>query len=101
MRAFLDEDPGRAQARFHFEHTTLWERASAAMLQAGIAGGPDLPQAKDFSDLQLLELTDWYFSRVLGQDMPDDLEAWVRVRGYRDLAQFHQAIFSEYVYRHA
>ena len=32
MRAFLETDPGPAPADFHFEHTTLWERASAQML---------------------------------------------------------------------
>jgi hypothetical protein len=102
MRAFLQSDPGRAEARFHFEHTTLWERASAAMLaQPRLVERPDLPRATQFSELQLLELTDWYFSRVLGQDIPDDLEGWVRGRGYGDLARFHQAIFNEYVDRHA
>ena len=100
MRAFLDGDPGPAEARFHFEYTTLWERASAAMLaRPRPAGRSDLPRATEFSDLQLLELTDWYFSRVLGQDIPDDLEGWARGCGYSDLAQFHQAIFDEYVYR--
>jgi hypothetical protein len=90
MRTFLDAEPGPAKASFHFEHTTLWERASAAML----------PQTAQFSDLQLLELTDWYFSKVLGREIPDDLPAWVRARGYEDEAQFHQAIFREYVCRH-
>jgi len=90
MRAFLDAEPGPAKASFHFEHTTLWERASAAML----------PQVAQFSDLQLLELTDWYFSKVLGREMPDDLDAWVRARGYDDVKRFHQAAFSEYVRRH-
>jgi hypothetical protein len=99
MGAFLDADPGRAEARFHFEHTTLWERASAEMLQARSAHASGLPKATEFSDLQLLELTDWYFSRVLGRDIPDDLDGWVRGSGYQDLPQFHQAVFDEYVYR--
>lgn len=184
MRAFLDADPGRAEARFHFEHTTLWERASAAMLpatvhdadetrvleelrldgarwdalqrevlhsltafeetqdparlqairglrnavpmalverqalariresgefarlqeravdkQARLGNQPGLPRATEFSELQLLELTDWYFSKVLDREIPDDLEDCVRGWGYQDLAQFHQAIFGEFVYR--
>lgn len=101
MRGFLQSDPGRAEARFHFEHTTLWERASAAMLAQPRRAARDLPRATDFSELQLLQLTDWYFSRVLGQDIPDDLEGWVRGRGYGELERFHQAIFDEYVERHA
>lgn len=99
MRALLDEDPGPAQAGFHFEHTTLWERASAAMLSARIARRDDLPRTTDFSELQLLELTDWYFSTVLGREIPDDLEGCVHAWGYRDLTQFHDAIFAEYVRR--
>jgi hypothetical protein len=184
MGAFLDEDPGRAEARFHFEHTTLWERASSAMLpttvheadevrvleelrldaarwdalrrevlhsltafeemqdparlqalrrlrdevpmalierqalarirqsgefvrlkeraadkQARIGDEAGRPQAAELSELQLLELSDWYFSKVLGRDIPDDLEGCVRRWGYPELAQFHQAVFREYVYR--
>ena len=96
MRAFLDADPGRADARFHFEHTTLWERAVAAMREQPL---PGVPRATEFSDLQLLELTDWYFSKVLDREMPDDLEGCVRAWGYPDVGQFYQAILGEYVYR--
>jgi hypothetical protein len=184
IAAFVDGAPGLAEARFHFEHTTLWERASSAMLpmtvhdpdesrvlqelrldaarwealrrevldslaaleethdparrqalrrlrnevpralverqalarirasgefaplrdraadkQARLAGRPGLPRASEFSPLQLLELADWYFSKVLGREIPEDLEGCVRDWGYQDPAQFHQAIFGEYVYR--
>ena len=98
MRAFLDADPGRADARFHFEHTTLWERAVAAM-RAQPQPLPGVPRATEFSDLQLLELTDWYFSKVLDREMPDDLEGCVRAWGYPDVGQFYQAILGEYVCR--
>lgn len=74
-------------------------RARAEDKLARIAARPDLPEAGEFSDLQLLQLRDWYFSRVLGGDMPDDVEQWVRAWGYRDLAHFHRAIFTEHVYR--
>jgi hypothetical protein len=58
-----------------------------------------LPQVEDFSELQLLELRDWYFSQVLGRDIPDDLVRWTGHLGYRDLSHFHRAAFAEYVYR--
>ena len=31
--------------------------------------------------------------------MPDDLEAYLRDAGFVDAAQFHAALFAEYVYR--
>jgi hypothetical protein len=58
-----------------------------------------LPEVEDFSELQLLELRDWYFSQVLERDMPDDLARWTRRLGYRDISHFHRAAFAEYVYR--
>jgi hypothetical protein len=61
----------------------------------------DLPKADDFSELQLLELRDWYFSLQPAGDMPNDLERYLRDSGYPDEMRFHQAIFAEYVYRNA
>ena len=58
-----------------------------------------LPHVEEFTELQLLELMDWYFSRAVGRDMPEDLEQWVSNLGYPDLSQFHRSIFAEYVYR--
>lgn len=74
-------------------------RARAEDKRSRIAARRDLPDVEEFSDLQLLELRDWYFLQALGRDMPDDIEKCVRVWGYSDLAQFHRAIFAEYVYR--
>lgn len=74
-------------------------RARAEDKLARIAARPELPHVEEFSDLQLLELRDWFFSRVLGTDMPDDLGHRVSEWGYEDLAHFHRAIFNEFVYR--
>ncbi len=74
-------------------------RARAADKLSRIASRTHLPEVGKFSDLQLLELRDWYFSRILGRDMPDDIERCARAWGYADLAQFHRTIFAEYVYR--
>jgi len=59
----------------------------------------DLPDVEEFSELQLLQLRDWYFVKALGTDMPDDIEQCVRAWGYRDMMHFHRAIFAEHVYR--
>jgi len=74
-------------------------RARAERKQACLAALPQLPNIDDFSELQLLQLRDWYFANVVGGDMPDDLDDWIRKAGHADLTQFHRAIFAEYVYR--
>jgi hypothetical protein len=79
------------------EHARL--RARAEDKHARIAMAADLPHVEEFSPLQLLQLRDWYFSQVLGWDMPDDLEQRARAWGYCGLPDFHRAIFAEYVYR--
>ena len=65
-----------------------------------IAARADLPHVADFSELQLLQLRDWYFSALNDGDMPDDLEDYLRKSGYVDAAHFHEALLAEYVYRH-
>jgi hypothetical protein len=79
------------------DYERLRERAEDKRLR--LAARRDLPDAGEFSELQLLGLRDWYFSRVLGEDMPDDLAWRVGASGYADLEQFHRALFDEYVYR--
>ena len=76
-------------------------RARADDKSARLAARADLPDVEAFSELQLLELRDWYFSRVLGGDMPEDIEQWAGAWGYPDLTHFHRALFAEYVYRQA
>jgi len=86
-----------ARIRESGEYTKLLDRAQDK--HARLAARTDLPDADEFSDLQLLQLRDWYFTQVLGQDMPDDIEQCIRAWGYGDLADFHRAIFAEHVYR--
>lgn len=86
-----------ARIRASGEYTKL--RARAQDKRARLASRVDLPRAGDFSELQLLQLRDWYFSKLSGADMPDDLERYLCDSGYPDATQFHEAIFAEYVYR--
>jgi hypothetical protein len=74
-------------------------RARAEHKRAAVAALVELPDVEEFSELQLLELRDWYFSRVANADMPDDLERWVREAGYSGVAELHRALFAEYLYR--
>ena len=73
--------------------------ARAQDKQARLRERAGIPQAWEFSELQLLELRDWYFSQVNRTDMPDDLDGYLRDSGYPDIMRFHEAIFAEYVYR--
>lgn len=74
-------------------------QARARDKQARLAARRDLPDVGELPAWKLLELRDWYFSQVLGAEMPDDLDQCLRERGYADLPQFHRAIFGEFVYR--
>lgn len=87
----------RLRGTGEFEHL----RARAEDKRARLTARRDLPEVEEFSDLQLLELRDWYFTQVLGQDMPDDIEECVRASTYNDLSHFHRVIFDEFVYRQA
>jgi hypothetical protein len=61
--------------------------------------GLRLPAIEEFSELQLLELCDWYFCQAVGREMPDDLETWTGAIGYRNLSDFQRSVFGEYVFR--
>ena len=89
----------RMLARLHGtgDYPTLLARALDK--RRCMAAHSDLPPIGDFSEWQLLQLRDWYFSQRPGGDMPDDLEAYLRDAGFVDAAQFHAALFAEYVYR--
>jgi hypothetical protein len=86
-----------ARIRASGEYAKLLARAQDK--RARLASRVDLPRAGDFSELQLLQLRDWFFSKLSGADMPDDLERYLRDSGYPDATHFHEAIFAEYVYR--
>ncbi len=86
-----------ARIRESGDYAKLLERAQDK--HARLAARTDLPDAEDFSDLQLLQLRDWYFTQVVRQEMPDDIEQCIHAWGYGDLADFHRAIFADYVYR--
>lgn len=104
LRRALDEIPSLiverqmlARIRATGEYTKLLARAQDK--RARLADRVDLPSAEDFSELQLLQLRDWYFSQLAGGDMPEELERYLRDSGYPDTMHFHEAIFAEYVYR--
>ena len=63
------------------------------------AGQP--PDIDEFSDLQLLQLRDWYFSTILECEMPDDLEQRIEAWGYADVDNFHHELLREFAYRKA
>jgi hypothetical protein len=56
------------------------------------------PEARELSGLQALQLIDWYFARRLGEDMPDDVEAFWQCLGYRARNDFLDVLLQEYAY---
>lgn len=85
-----------ARLRATGEYAKLLARAEDK--RARLAGRKDLPHIDEFSELQLLQLRDWYFSRSPGGDMPEDLQRYLLDAGYAGTTRFHEAIFAEYVY---
>ena len=81
------------------EFKRLLERAREKETMLSKAGQP--PDIDEFSDLQLLQLRDWYFSTILECEMPDDLEQRIEAWGYADVDNFHHELLREFAYRKA
>lgn len=73
--------------------------ARARDKRARLASRTDPPHAGDLSGPELLQLQDWFFSRVQGDDIPDDLEGYLRDSGFAGEPDFHDALLGEYLYR--
>jgi hypothetical protein len=86
-----------ARARAAGEYGRLVERGRRK--QSCIARQTNLPHVNDFPGWKLLDLRDWFFSRVRGCEMPDDLHAYLDELGYADETAFHEALLAEFVYR--
>lgn len=74
-------------------------RASAEAKRRFLAEAP-----ADFellSEHQRLELTDWFFTHVVGSEIPNDMDGWLQEAGYAEEAAFHAAIFDEFRFRHS
>ena len=104
MRGFLATDPPPARAVTAFERTTYWERAEAAFRVNTEHSATNLLAALGLSDvncerLEETEIRDWYFARVAGITVPDDLAGWLHDAGYTDPGDFHRDAFAEYLRR--
>lgn len=86
-----------AELRKSGEYEDVRRRALAKARHIGSLAG--LPDVREFVDLKLLQLEDWYFTQCQGMDIPDDLDEFLDRLGYADRAAFHRAVFHEYVYR--
>ena len=53
----------------------------------------------ELSDIDLLQLADWYFSTLLGLDMPANLENYAANLGFTDMDSFYDMILKEYYYK--
>ncbi|MGA8261316.1 MAG: TfuA-like protein [Arenicellales bacterium] len=62
--------------------------------------GPPKDRAADLSELQLLELLNWYFSGQLGQEMPADLDEYAAALGGLEVDELHDLVLKEYRYLH-
>ena len=58
-----------------------------------------IPNIFDLTDIDLLQLADWYFSQQLGLDLPDQLEDYAARLGFTDMDSFYDMILKEYYYK--
>jgi len=56
------------------------------------------PDIKDLSQLDRLQLCDWYFGTQLGVEMPDQADEYVNELGLHDADLFYDMILKEYIY---
>ena len=56
------------------------------------------PKPENLSDLDLLQLSDWYFREILDADLPDDLGAYAEWLDLEDIDAFYAMILDEYLY---
>lgn len=60
----------------------------------------NLPRAADLSELDLLQLMDWYFSELLDMEMPHDTDTYAAQLGHLHPDEFHDLVLREYFYQH-
>jgi hypothetical protein len=104
LEAFVDTVPPAvierhvvAGLRASGEYQRLEQRARDKRARLGEGGLP--PSVTEMSELEALQLRDWYFERHLGQQMPDDLDGYLAAFGFRDLDALHRDLLHEYLYR--
>ena len=56
------------------------------------------PDSTTLSEIDRLQLCDWYFSARLDREMPDQLEDYVAQLGLEDSDSFYDMILGEYIY---
>ena len=56
------------------------------------------PGLSDLSDLDLLQLSDWYFREILDAELPDNLETYAELLDLEDIDAFYAMILDEYLF---
>ena len=56
------------------------------------------PNSTELSDIELLQLTDWYFTQLLGLELPSQIEEYAASLGFNDMDAFYDMILQEYYY---
>ena len=58
----------------------------------------DIPDSDSLTDLDQLQLSDWYFSSCLNSEIPPDLERYAADLGLEDMETFYDMLLHEYIY---
>ena len=56
------------------------------------------PKFSDLTELDLLQLSDWYFTQILNTELPDQIEDYANQLGFTEIDDFYVMILDEYYY---
>lgn len=58
-----------------------------------------IPDVAQLSEIDLLQLADWYFSQYLDMDLPDQIEDYAADLGFTDMDSFYDMLLKEYFFK--
>ena len=64
-----------------------------------VLSNKNIPNCIELSEIDLLQLADWYFSKELDRELPAQLEDYAASLGFTDMDSFYDMILKEYYYK--
>lgn len=100
ISAAIEQEQGQLQLIRFLEQSGLLEKLEkrAQKKQAVLDQLPKKPHIDQLSELDRLQLCDWYFSIKLKAPMPDHMQKYTMELGFEDDNDFYAMLLAEYLY---